>query len=36
MKRFENIIIATDLDGTFLGSGSRIVPENIEAVRPAL
>ncbi|HAZ19368.1 MAG TPA: hypothetical protein DCY74_04355 [Clostridiales bacterium] len=33
MKRFENIIIATDLDGTFLGSGSRIVPENIEAVR---
>ena len=32
MKRFDDIIIATDLDGTFLGKNSRVVPENIEAI----
>ena len=33
MKRFENIIIASDLDGTFMGKDSRIVPRNLEAIR---
>lgn len=33
MKRFDDIIIATDLDGTFLGKDSRVVPENLEAIR---
>ncbi len=33
MKRFDDIIIATDLDGTFLGKDSRVVPENLDAIR---
>ena len=31
-KKFENIIIASDIDGTYLGLGSRIVPRNDEAI----
>lgn len=30
MKKFENFVIVTDLDGTFFGKKSRIVPRNIE------
>ncbi|MBQ9113251.1 MAG: HAD hydrolase family protein [Clostridia bacterium] len=33
MNRFENIVIATDLDGTFLDSDKRLVARNLEAVR---
>ena len=32
MRRFENIIIATDLDGTFLGGGSRLIERNLESI----
>lgn len=31
-ERFKGILIVSDIDGTFLGKGSRIVPENIEAI----
>ncbi|MBQ8141424.1 MAG: HAD-IIB family hydrolase [Clostridia bacterium] len=33
MKKFENIMIATDLDGTFLANGTVEVEKNIEKVR---
>ncbi len=32
MGKFDNIIIVSDIDGTFLGKGSRIVPENLAAI----
>ena len=32
MGKFDGIIIVSDIDGTFLGKGSRMVPENIEAI----
>lgn len=31
-KKFENIIIVSDMDGTFLGIGARVIPENLEAI----
>lgn len=33
MALFDNIVIVSDLDGTFLGKDSRIVPENMEKIR---
>ena len=33
MGKFDQVIIVSDIDGTFLGKDSRIVPENMEAVR---
>ncbi len=33
MKKFENIIIASDLDGTFLSSDSKEIPRNIEKIK---
>lgn len=33
MKKFENTVIASDLDGTYFGSKQYIVPRNVEAVR---
>lgn len=33
MGRFDNIIIISDVDGTFLGKDSRIVPQNINAIK---
>lgn len=33
MKKFENIVIASDLDGTYFGSKQYIIPRNLEAVR---
>ena len=33
MKKFENFVIVTDLDGTFFGKKGRIVPENIEKLK---
>ncbi len=33
MKKFENIVIATDLDGTYFGSKTRLVPRNLEMVK---
>lgn len=33
MARYDGIMIASDLDGTFLGKKSRIVQENVDAVR---
>ncbi len=32
MGKFDKIIIVSDIDGTFLGHNSRIVPENMEAI----
>ena len=32
MKPFEHILILSDLDNTFLGNRSRVVPENVEAI----
>ncbi len=32
MGKFDNILIISDIDGTFLGKKSRIVPENIDAI----
>ncbi len=32
MGKFEGIIIVSDIDGTFLGRGSRMVPENLAAI----
>ncbi len=32
MGKFDGIIIVSDIDGTFLGKSSRIVPENMEAI----
>ncbi len=33
MKKFEKTVIATDLDGTFFGTGARLVQRNLDAVR---
>lgn len=33
MKKFENIVIASDLDGTYFGSKQYIIPRNIERVK---
>ena len=33
MARYDGILIASDLDGTFLGKKSRVVQENVDAVR---
>ena len=33
MGRYDGIMILSDLDGTLLGKGGRIVPRNIEAIR---
>lgn len=33
MGKFQGIMIATDLDGTFLASGGKVVPRNVEAIR---
>ena len=32
MKKFENVLICTDLDGTLLGSDNKISRENLEAI----
>ena len=32
MGKFDGIIIASDIDGTFLGKKGRMVPENLEAI----
>ena len=32
MGKFDGILIVSDMDGTFLGNGGRVVPENIEAI----
>jgi len=32
MGKFDRIIIVSDIDGTFLGKGGRLVPENLEAL----
>lgn len=33
MKKFENIVIASDLDGTYLADGSKLVQRNLDRVR---
>ncbi len=33
MKKFENIVIASDLDGTYFGNKVRLVPRNLEAIK---
>lgn len=33
MGKFQGIMIATDLDGTFLASGGKVVPRNVEVIR---
>lgn len=30
--KFKGIMIVSDIDGTFLGKGSRVVPENVDAI----
>ena len=32
MKRFEHIMIVSDMDGTFLGAGGALIPRNLEAL----
>jgi len=32
MGKFDGILIVSDMDGTFLGDGGRVVPENLEAI----
>ncbi len=32
MGKFDNILIVSDIDGTFLGKKSRVVPENLTAI----
>ncbi len=32
MGRFDDILIVSDIDGTFLGKGGQLVPENLEAI----
>jgi len=32
MGKFDGILIVSDMDGTFLGNGGRVVPENLEAI----
>lgn len=31
-KKFDGLIIVSDMDGTFLGLGARVIPENIQAI----
>ena len=33
MGLFDGVIIVSDIDGTFLGKGGRLVPENLERIR---
>ncbi len=33
MKKFDKIVIASDLDGTFFGKGARLIDRNLEAVK---
>ena len=33
MAKFSNILIVSDMDGTFFGEKGRIVPENVEAIK---
>ena len=33
MGKFKNIVIASDIDGTFLGSGSKTIPRNLEKIK---
>ncbi len=33
MKKFDKIVIASDLDGTFFGTGARLVQRNLDAVK---
>ncbi len=33
MKKFDNIVIATDLDGTFFGKGGLLVDRNLKAIQ---
>ncbi len=33
MGLFDNVIIVSDIDGTFLGKNGRLVPENLEKIR---
>lgn len=33
MAKFNNVVIVSDMDGTFFGKGARIVPENVDAIR---
>ena len=33
MKKFDKLVIATDLDGTFFGSGATLVQRNLDAVK---
>ena len=33
MGKFDGVLIVSDVDGTFLGKGSRVVPENIEKLK---
>lgn len=33
MNNYQNILIVSDIDGTFLGKDGRIVPRNVEAVK---
>jgi len=32
MGKFDGILIVSDMDGTFLGNGGRVVPENLDAI----
>lgn len=32
MRKFDGVVIVSDIDGTFLGKNSRFVPENLEAI----
>lgn len=32
MAKFDNVVIVSDIDGTFLGKKGRMVPENLEAI----
>ena len=33
MGKFDRILIVSDLDGTFLGSGGRMVERNVEKIK---
>ena len=33
MSKFENIVIASDLDGTYFATGTKLVERNLERVR---
>ena len=36
MTDFSDILLITDLDGTFFGADGKLVPRNLEALRNAL